>query len=59
MGFSESVAGSFASDVIHGLLAGAGAGDVFHQFLKGHVIEHFVGGIGEFLVNQADGDFAG
>ena len=46
-------------DVIHGLLAGAGAGDVFHQFLEGHIIEHIVGGIGQFLVDQADGDFSG
>src|SRR4051812_26546209 len=40
------------SDVVHGLLLGGGAVDVFEELFEGHVVEDFVGGVGEFVVDE-------
>ena len=46
-------------DVVHRLLPCAGAVDVFHELFESHVVEDFIGGVGELLVDEADGDLAG
>jgi hypothetical protein len=32
---------------------------VVHELFEAHVVEDVVGGVGEFLIDEADGDLAG
>src|SRR5215204_3996904 len=47
------------SNVIHRLLQAPRARGLLDELLERHVAEGEVGGLGEFFVDEADGDFAG
>src|SRR5215204_2310016 len=47
------------SDVVHRLLERTDARDFLQQFFERHRVEHLVGRVGQFLVDQAHRDLAG
>ncbi len=47
------------SNVIHGMLHATGAVDLFDELFEGEGVEDVVGGGGEAVVDETDGEFAG
>ena len=52
-------AGAGRLDVVHLLVLGGGFVGLVDELFEGELVEDLVGGFGEFLVEEADGDFAG